>query len=220
MRCENPRIAPSNLNTAASSGNRKQVGFGRSGSVSSLWYSRPLNSVAAPQQTFGIGDTVLCWFQSYMSSRRQFVRRGPNKSSVTYLVCGVHYCIRFISYSDRNLRIVATHVYRRQAGVWLLSADCAVTALTPTIADCVKSATAWMRSTDITARRCRRCWSTAVPSSGPKLPSARDLRVYVDSALSMRTHVQRRPTVLRCFAALRQLRQVRRSVRRPLFRCW
>ena len=40
--------------------------------------------------------------------------------------------------------------------------------------------------------------------------SARDLGIYVDCDLSMRTHVQR--TVSRCFAALRQLRQIRRSV--------
>jgi len=31
------------------------------------------------QQTFGISDTALCWFQSYLSSRTQYVRRGPNK---------------------------------------------------------------------------------------------------------------------------------------------
>jgi len=38
----------------------------------------------------------------------------------------------------------------------------------------------------------------------------RDLGIYLDRDLSMRTHVQR--TVLRCFAALRQLRQIRHSV--------
>jgi len=40
--------------------------------------------------------------------------------------------------------------------------------------------------------------------------SVRDLDIYIDSDLIMRTHVQQ--TVLRCFAALRQLRQIRRSV--------
>jgi len=40
--------------------------------------------------------------------------------------------------------------------------------------------------------------------------SARDLGIYIDSDLLMRTHVQR--TVSRCFAVLRQLRQIRRSV--------
>jgi len=40
--------------------------------------------------------------------------------------------------------------------------------------------------------------------------SVRDLGIYIDSDLVMRTHVKR--TVSRCFAALRQLRQIRRSV--------
>ena len=35
------------------------------------------------QQTFGINDIALFGFQSYLSSRTQYVRRGSNKSSVT-----------------------------------------------------------------------------------------------------------------------------------------
>jgi len=45
--------------------------------------------------TFGIDDTAHGWFQSYLPSRKQYVRRGPSKSSVTYLVCGVSQQIRF-----------------------------------------------------------------------------------------------------------------------------
>ena len=40
--------------------------------------------------------------------------------------------------------------------------------------------------------------------------SVRDLGVFLDSELTMRTHVSR--TVSRCFFAMRQLRSVRRSV--------
>ena len=40
--------------------------------------------------------------------------------------------------------------------------------------------------------------------------SVRDLGVYIDADLSMRMHVQK--TVSCCFAAIRQLRQIRRSV--------
>jgi len=40
--------------------------------------------------------------------------------------------------------------------------------------------------------------------------SVRDLGIYIDADLVMRTHVQR--TVYRCFAALRQLHQIRHSV--------
>jgi hypothetical protein len=40
--------------------------------------------------------------------------------------------------------------------------------------------------------------------------SVRDLGIYIDADLSMRTHVQR--TVSWCFAVLRQLRQIRRLI--------
>jgi len=40
--------------------------------------------------------------------------------------------------------------------------------------------------------------------------SARDLGIYIDRGLVVRPHVKR--TVSRCFAAFRQLRQIRRSV--------
>jgi len=42
----------------------------------------------------------------------------------------------------------------------------------------------------------------------------RDLGIYIDSNVSMRSHVAK--TVRACFAALRQLRSVRRSVPRPV----
>ena len=42
----------------------------------------------------------------------------------------------------------------------------------------------------------------------------RELGIYVDADLSMRTHVLR--TAGRCFAVLRQIRSIRRSVTRPV----
>jgi len=45
--------------------------------------------------------------------------------------------------------------------------------------------------------------------------SVRNLGIYIDGDLSMRTHVQR--TTSRCFAALRQLRQIRRLVSTSTF---
>jgi len=63
------------------------------------------------QQTFGISDTALCGFQSYLSSRTQYVHRGSNKSSVTYLICGVPQgCvlgpILFVLYTVDLLRVI------------------------------------------------------------------------------------------------------------------
>ena len=64
-----------------------------------------------------------------------------------------------------------------------------------------------------TSRRQHHLHTTNIKvGSTPVTPSTsvRDLGIFIDSDLVMRTHVQR--TVLRCFAALRQLRSIRRSV--------
>ena len=64
-----------------------------------------------------------------------------------------------------------------------------------------------------TSRRQYQLPSDPLPVAGtPVLPvsSVCNLGIFVDGDLVMRTHVQR--TVSRCFAALRQLRQIRRYV--------
>ena len=54
--------------------------------------------------------------------------------------------------------------------------------------------------------------SAMLIDGAPIIPAmyVRDLGIYLDRDLSMRTHVLR--TVSKCFAALRQLRQIRHSV--------
>ena len=52
---------------------------------------------------------------------------------------------------------------------------------------------------------------TVVPVS-----SVRDLGIYIDADLSMTTHVSR--TVSACFATLRQIRSIRRSVTVPVLK--
>jgi len=42
----------------------------------------------------------------------------------------------------------------------------------------------------------------------------RDLGIYIDSYMSMRTHILR--TVSSCFAALRQIKSIQRSVSQPV----
>jgi len=64
-----------------------------------------------------------------------------------------------------------------------------------------------------TSRRQHQLPSSALQFSGGSVApvkSVRDLGIHIDADLSMRTHVLR--TVSRCFGALRQLRQIRRSV--------
>jgi len=41
------------------------------------------------QTSFGIGGAALKWFQSYLTSRTQYVRRGTARSTIVQLICGV-----------------------------------------------------------------------------------------------------------------------------------
>jgi len=56
------------------------------------------------QTSFGIGGAALKWFQSYLTSRTQYVRRGTARSTIVQLICGVPHAsvlapILFIMYT-------------------------------------------------------------------------------------------------------------------------
>jgi len=66
------------------------------------------------QQTSGIADTAVCWFQSYLSSGKQYIHQGPNKSSVSYLICGMPQVsvlgpILFVLYMTDLLRVIDSY---------------------------------------------------------------------------------------------------------------
>jgi len=65
-------------------------------------------------QTFGIGENAYRLFQSYLSGRYQYVRRGHAKSSVTYLICGVPQGsvlgpVLFILYTVDLISLIESH---------------------------------------------------------------------------------------------------------------
>ena len=138
--------------------------------------------------------------------------------------------ILFVLYTVDLLRVInyglSTHMYADDTQVYGFCRPTAATTLTANIIDCVEAATSWMRSNRLQPNpdKTEFLWCASVerqhrlPTSPllidgcsiTPVQSTRDLGIYVDCDLSMRTHVQR--TVSRCFAALRQLRQIRRSV--------
>jgi len=61
------------------------------------------------QQMFGIDDTADRWFESYLSFRKQYVRHDPNKSSASYVVCGVLGPILFVLYTADLLSVIDSH---------------------------------------------------------------------------------------------------------------
>jgi uncharacterized protein (DUF849 family) len=97
---------------------------------------------------------------------------------------------------------------------------------------CISDVAAWMRANRLQLNTAKTellwCASNRRQHQIPQEPllveadtvtpasAVRDLGIYLDSDVSMRTHVMR--TVSSCFAVLRQLRTVRRSVSRSVLR--
>ena len=99
------------------------------------------------------------------------------------------------------------------------------------VAACIDEVANWMRANrlQLNTAKTEVIWFATnrrqfqLPTSGLRVgddvitpsKSVRDLGVFLDSELTMRTHVSR--TVSRCFFAMRQLRSVRRSVPSDVF---
>ena len=100
------------------------------------------------------------------------------------------------------------------------------------VSDCVDEVAAWMRANRLQLNTDKTdaiwCASSRRQHQLPTTPftvgsdivtpvsSVRDLGIFIDSELSMTTHVSR--TVSACFATLRQIRSIRRSVTMPVLK--
>lgn len=192
------------------------------------------------QVSYGINGTAHDWFRSYLRGRTQFVSCGASHSSPTILVCGVPQGsvlgpILFLLYTADLIRLVEdhglhTHLYADDTQVYGFSSPASTTQLQTQVTTCIADVALWMQSNRLqlntaktevlwcaSARRQHQIPSvplTVVSDSVTPVQSVRDLGIYLDSDVSMSTHVSK--TTSSCFAVLRQIRSIRRSVTRPV----
>ena len=191
--------------------------------------------------SFGITGPALEWFRSYLTGRSQHVRLGADKSSITSLTCGVPQGsvlgpILFLLYTAQLQEIVTRHalrphVYADDTQIYGSCRPTDIIVLQDRVAACIDEVANWMRANrlQLNTAKTEVIWFATnrrqfqLPTSGLRVgddvitpsKSVRDLGVFLDSELTMRTHVSR--TVSRCFFAMRQLRSVRRSVPSDVF---
>ena len=190
--------------------------------------------------SYGIGDTAISWFASYLDGRTQYVRCGVSKSTPAAVLFGVPQGsvlgpILFLLYTADLLRLVESHglrphLYADDTQIYGFCRPDDTAQLQSTMSVCIAEVALWMRSNrlQLNADKSEALWCTSarrqhqIPDdpllvcSDTVTPvrSVRDLGIYVDSDLSMSTHVMR--TVTSCFAVMRQIRSIRRSVSQPV----
>ena len=188
------------------------------------------------ERTFGVSDGALRWLTSYLLDRVQYVRVGADTSSAVTLPSGVPQGsvlgpLLFISYVVDLADLILScrlqpHLYADDSQLYGSCRPGETAALAERVSSCIRVVAEWMRSNrlQLNADKTDVLWVASVrrqhqlPSDPlivgvqPVYPvhSVRNLGVFVDSDLVMRTHVAR--VVSRCFAALRQLWQIRRSL--------
>ena len=190
--------------------------------------------------SYGLQGTALSWFTSYLNGRMWFIRCRASRSNPALLGCGVPQGsvlgpILFVLYTADLVRLIENfglhpHLYADDTQVYGFVVPTQAVHLQQQMSSCIDSVAEWLRSNrlQLNAAKTEFLWSSSgrrvdqVPSTPIRAgtdsispaSSVRNLGIYLDSNISMTTHVSK--TVSSCFAALRQIRSVKRSVTRPV----
>jgi len=187
--------------------------------------------------SYGLRGSVHHWFTSYLTGRTQYVRCGSvSRSAPTPVRFGVPQGsvlgpILFLLYTADVIQLVQNsgltpHLYADDTQAYGFCRPGAAALLQDRVSACVADVAVWMRSNrlQLNAAKTEVIWFASarrqhqlpldplVVGSDAVTPvkSVRDLGIFLDSDLSMRSHISK--TVSSCFAALRQIRSIRRSV--------
>jgi len=190
--------------------------------------------------SYGIGGTVLGWFSTYLDQRLQFVRCRSSSSTPSTSLCGVPQGsvlgpILFLLYTADLIRLIEDsglhpHLYADDTQIYGFCSPRDTTALVDRMTSCISDVCVWMKSNrlQLNASKTEFIWCAScrqqhqIPTTPLVLDNntikpvscVRDLGIYIDSDMSMKTHVSK--TVSCCFNSLRQIRSIRRSVSRPV----
>ena len=149
-------------------------------------------------------------------------------SDITAVLCGVPQGsvlgpILFLLYTANLLRLIEhhnlrPHLYADNTQIYGFCCPTAVAQFQHQVSACISDVAMWMQSNRLQLNTAKTEVLWCAPQVALRVgtdyvspsSSVRDLGIYVDSDVSMKTHVSK--TVSSCFAVLRHLRSIRRSV--------
>ena len=191
------------------------------------------------QTTYGITGTALVWFASYLHERKRSVRyRGSSSTPSSFVMWStprigpllgpIIFCR---AYTADLLGLIEgmdlhPHVYADDTQIYGFCAPDEASALQQRTSICVTQTSEWLKVNrlQLNTAKSEQLWCTS-PRQQNRLPNiplhvgcdivqpascVRNLGIFIDSDVSMKNHISK--TVSSCFAALRRLRSIRRSV--------
>jgi len=188
------------------------------------------------QTSFGLNDAVLLWFRLYLDHRRQHVCHRGEQSAPSIVQFGVPQGsvlgpLLFMWYTADVVNIVeqqrlSAHQYADDIQVYSRCRPNDSTSLCRDLGGCIEHVARWMGTNRLQLNTAKTEFIWFVPQHRrhqfpldqlavgcvqvTPATSIRDLGVYLDSNMLMRSHVNR--LVCTCFDILRQIRGIRRPV--------
>ena len=191
------------------------------------------------QKSYGLGGAVLDWFASYLSGRTQYVRTPATSSEPSAVLYGIPQGsvlgpILFLLYTADVLQLVKDHgllphAFADDTQILGVCRPSETDVLQSRLSNCLDAVSSWMAANrlQLNSDKTEALWCSSVRrqyqiptrpvrvgcTSVQPVTVVRNLGIYLDGDVSMRTHVT--TTIRACFAILRQIRSVHRSLPRP-----
>lgn len=189
--------------------------------------------------SYGIDGTVLDWIASYLSDRTQHVRLGETRSPPSLVgpiqlpqgsVLGP---VFFIMYAAALQRLIerhqlTPHLYADDTQIYGSCRPADASGLAQKMSICIDEVSLWMKANRLQLNQAKTevVWFASsrrqhqIPSDPVRVgsthvfpaPTVRDLGVYLDADISMKKHINM--IARACFATLRRIRTLRRSLPR------